>query len=409
MHVSRRSFLLGGLGLPALAEKKTAPKKAAPKKGVVEKPNILLIVVDELPCWVLGAYGNREIRTPNLDRLFQTGTKFLNHFTPAPEAKLGAAALLTGRTPMQVGAAGTIAPSDVTLEKVLSAAGYVCQATGALPGGDATAAAQKFLDQQAAGKPFFLTVAYSDLKPPYDGVPKKYQDMYATQAFLDYSVEPAAANAHVGKEMLANRVASLRKLAAAITELDDNVQGVVGKIYAKQWVDHTLVIFTSTCGSLYGRRGLWDSGDASEPPNMFDEVVKTPMVWSWPGRVPAVATQVELVSAYDLLPSLCDMVDADVPERNLCGLSYKLMATGKKLPKKQTWRTTVFGHYGNSEMARVERYKLILRNEGKGPNELYDLAADPGERTNQAENDQFVSVKNTLAGELGDWKRKYSG
>ena len=141
---------------------------------------------------------------------------------------------------------------------------------------------------------------------------------------------------------------------------------------------------------------------------MFDAVVKTPMFWSWPGRVPALATQVELISAYDLMPTLCDVVDADVPQRNLCGLSYKWLATGKRLPKKQTWRTTVFGHYQNTEMARVERYKLILRNDGKGPNELYDLTADPGERTNQTDNDQFVSVKNTLAGELGTWKKKYS-
>ncbi len=99
----------------------------------------------------------------------------------------------------------------------------------------------------------------------------------------------------------------------------------------------------------------------------------------------------------------------DLPERNLCGRSYKLLATGKPLPKKQPWRFTVFGHYRNTEMARVERYKLVLRNGGKGPNELYDLAADAGERTNQVDNDQFVSVRSTLAGELAQWKQKYSG
>jgi arylsulfatase A-like enzyme len=206
-----------------------------------------------------------------------------------------------------------------------------------------------------------------------------------------------------------NRVANLRKVAAGITALDDNLQAILGKLYQKQLVDQTLVIFTSTCGSLYGRRGLWDSGDASEPPNMYDEVMNTPMIWSWPGRVPALATVVELVSAYDLMPSLCDVVDAEPPNRNLCGRSYKALATGKPLPKKQSWRLTVFGHYQNAEMARVERYKLVLRNDGKGPNELYDMAADAGEHTNQADNDQFVSVKSTLADELAEWKKKYSG
>jgi arylsulfatase A-like enzyme len=398
MSVSRRNFLLGGLALPAIAAKKPAPIK----------PNVLLIAVDELPCFMLGAYGNKEVITPNLDRLAKTGTIFLNHFTPAPEPRLGAAALFTGRTPLQLSAAGAISPNTPTLEKVLTGSGYVSHSTGVLPGADVTAAAQKFLDSQSADKPFFLTLSYSDLKPPYDGVPQKYLALYATQPFENYSVEAAAPNARAGKEMLVNRVANLRKLAGAISALDANVQAVLAKISDKQWSDRTLVIFTSTCGALYGRHGLWDSGDASDPPDMFDEVVKTPMVWSWPGPVPALATQVELVSAYDLLPTVCDLTGADAPEGDLCGRSYKLLATGKRLPKKQTWRTTVFGHYNGTDMARVERYKLILRDGGKGPNELYDEVADAGERNNQTDNEQFVSVKNTLTNELNNWKQRCS-
>ena len=399
MPVSRRNFLLGGLTLPALAAK---------KKPVLEKPNIVLMTTDDLPCWMLGGYGNKEVRTPNLDRLAQTGTRFRNHFTSAPAPKPGLATLLTGRTPMQVGAGGEISGSDVTIEKVLSGAGYACQSIGGVAGGDASAAAQKFLDQQQAGKPFFLSVAFLGLQPPYDGIPQKYLDLYAGQRFENYSVETIAANARAGREMLLNRTANLRKVAAGITALDDNVQTILARLSQKQVVDQTLVIFTSTCGSLYGRRGLWDSGDASNPPNMYEEVVNTPMVWSWPGRVPAQATVVELVSAYDLMPSLCDVVDVELPNRNLCGRSYKALATGKPLPKKQPWRFTVFGHYQNTGMARVERYKLVLRNEGKGPNELYDLAADAGEHTNQVDNDQFVSVKSTLSGELAEWRKKYS-
>lgn len=398
MSVSRRNFLLGSLALPALAA----------KKPVLEKPNILLFVVDELPCWMMGAYGNKEVKTPNLDRLAQTGTRFLNHFTPAPEGKLGEAVLFTGRTPMQIGTSGAVPASGSGLSNALAAAGYACGAADGSSFGDTTAAAQKALDSPTPGKPFFLSVSYTFPKAPYEGIPQKYLDLYANQRFEDYSVEAAAPNAASGKEMLANRVPNLRKVAAAISQLDDNVQSVLAKIYQKQLLDHTLVIFTSGCGALYGRHGLWDSGDASNPPNMYDEVVKTPMLWSWPGRVPALATQVELVSAYDLLPSVCDLVDAEPPAGNLCGRSYKLQATGKRLPKKQTWRTTVFGQYQNTEMACVERYKLILRNDGKGPNELYDVVADSGERTNQADNEQFVSVKNTLSGDLANWKKKYS-
>src|ERR1017187_4589397 len=88
MKLSRRHFFLGSLALPALAD----------KKPLGEQPNVLLILVDGLPTWILGCYGNREVRTPNIDRLAQTGTRFLNHYACAPVADIARAALLTGRT-----------------------------------------------------------------------------------------------------------------------------------------------------------------------------------------------------------------------------------------------------------------------------------------------------------------------
>src|SRR5206468_7568300 len=57
---------MGSLALPALAAKKQAPPR----------PSLLLIVVDRLPAWMTGPYGNKEVRTPTLDHLAQTGTRF---------------------------------------------------------------------------------------------------------------------------------------------------------------------------------------------------------------------------------------------------------------------------------------------------------------------------------------------
>src|SRR5262245_2985352 len=92
MLVSRRYFFLGTLALPAFAAKKPAPL-----------PNLIVIAVDDLPAWVLGIFSNKEILTPNLDRLAQMGTRFTNHFVCSPAASLSRATLLTGRTPMQLG------------------------------------------------------------------------------------------------------------------------------------------------------------------------------------------------------------------------------------------------------------------------------------------------------------------
>jgi arylsulfatase A-like enzyme len=391
MPISRRHFLASSVALPVFAAKKV----------VEPPPNILLLVADDLPSWMMGAYGNKEVKTPNLNRLGQMGTHFLNHFTAAPAAAPGFATLVTGRTPMQLGDAGALSAADITIEKVLAAAGYACH--NAEP-----EAAPALIDQAKDGAPFFVTVRYSALELPYGNVPSKYLELYRTEIFENYSVEPAAANARSGKELLADRVANLRKVAAIISMMDDSVGALTTRISQKQLLDRTLVVFTSTCGALLGRRGLWAAGDASDPVNMFDESVAVPMLWCWPGRVPAQEVRMEPVSTYDLLPTLCDLVSAAVPSRNLCGRSYLPLVTGKHLPKKQTWRDTVFGQYRNTSMARTQRYKLVLRDDGKGPNELFDLPADPAERSNEIDNEQYVSVKTTLTGDLAQWKKQYA-
>ncbi|MGA2115756.1 MAG: sulfatase/phosphatase domain-containing protein [Bryobacteraceae bacterium] len=400
MPVSRREFFMGSLALPVLAAKKP---KVAP-----EKPSVLLIVVDDLPSWLTGCYGNKEILTPNIDQLARTGTRFLNHFVAVPEAEANFRTLITGRTPMQIGPSGTLAPDDITLEKMLAGGGYACHSTSRQPLADVTAEALGLLDA-FDGKQTFWMVRYGDLRPPYEGIPAKFLDLYANRRFENYTVEPVAPNATGDKELLANRLLSRRRAAAAISAVDDAVGTLIRKIYQKQAVDHVLVILTATCGSLFGAHGLWGAGDASDPPNMFEESVRVPLIWSWPGRVPAEGVQVELVSTYDLVPSVADIAEIELPKRNLCGRSYVPLATGKLLTRKESWRQAVCARERDTEMARVERYKLILRNQGKGPNELYDYATDPGEHTNLADNDQYVSIRGALADEIQKWKVNYSG
>jgi arylsulfatase A-like enzyme len=382
MPISRRHFFFGSLALPAFAAKKPPAR-----------PNLLLFLVDNLPAWTLGCYGNKEIRTPNIDRLSQTGTRFLNHFvcTPAPEPSR--ATFMSGRTPMQTAAA-------TGLDKILGGLGYEVHTEDA-------ASASAFIGKQSAAKPFFLTVTSSKLRAPYADVAPKYRDLYAKTAFEGYTPDPVSPNARMGRELLGDIPGNVRKFAAALSELDAQVNLSLAAIDQKGLLDNTLMVFSSTCGSLLGRHGLWDSGDASDPVNMFDEVVNTPLFWSWAGRVPALATQVELVSSYDLVPSICDALGIPAPAA-LCGRSYLLMAAGKPLPKKQRWRSTVFGHYQNTDMARVERYKVVLRDGGKGANELYELNSDAREKTNLADNDQYVSIKTSLSAEIAKWKQQYS-
>lgn len=389
MRITRRSFV-GSLALPAFARKSKAPP---------ERPAIVLLVADNLPAWALGCYGNKETRTPNLNRLSQMGTLFRNHFVCAPAPGPGRAVILTGRAPMQLGEAQTLPPGEITVEKVLASAGYaIGPAFGAPP-----SEGVRFLNAQSPGKPFFLAVGFENLRPPYQA-PAKDLDLYAATTFETFARDPIASNAAAGKEMLADLVGNWRKYCACLTALDNQIGTLTNAIFNRKLLDTTLVIFTASCGALLGRHGLWDAADASNPPNMFDESVRTPLFWSWPGHVPAQAFRTEMISAYDLLPSICEAAGATPPTRNLCGRSYLALATGKRLPKKHPWPTTLFGHYRGTDMARDQRYKLVVH-----PNELYDIVLDAAEKSNQYANDQFVSVRNTLYTRLTAWKRQYSG
>jgi arylsulfatase A-like enzyme len=155
---------------------------------------------------------------------------------------------------------------------------------------------------------------------------------------------------------------------------------------------------------------LWSKGLASDPINMYEEVMRVPLIFSWPGKVPAEATAPELISFADIMPTLCEAAGAQAPtDRNLTGRSFLYIAR-REVPPRGTprWRNLVFGHFRNTEMARDNRYKLVLRNQGSGPNELYNIFEDPRERKNLYDDPKFITVRDRLAKEIADWRQRTS-
>jgi arylsulfatase A-like enzyme len=243
---------------------------------------------------------------------------------------------------------------------------------------------------------------------PYTGHPRKYYDLYADARFETLGRDRPAPNALREKEYLNDIIGSLRGCAAATTALDDQIPPLLAKLDQVGLRDDTLIVFTGDNGFLLGRHGLWSKGHASDPINMYEEVMTTPMIWNWRGKTAPEAARPELVSFYDFVPTVCDLLDAPLPDRNLCGRSYLPAVLNRFFPKQQPWRNLVFGQFRNTEMARDARYKLVLRNGGQGPNELYDVRDDPRERVNQFDNAEFVTVRERLAGELEGWRKRYS-
>jgi arylsulfatase A-like enzyme len=431
------------------------------------RPNILLILADDLGAWMLGCYGNQEIKTPNIDTLARSGIRFANSFVATPICSASRATLFTGRLPRQHGIhdfltdrpidsppQGQIAPpesfeKEIMISDVLAGAGYNCgyvgkwhmgqdqrpghgyQYTYTMQGGSRsyrdpemflngasvkeqgyltdlmTQRACEYIDKQSAGKPFFLTVGYLNPHTPYEGHPQKYYDMYADTNFDSVGWQSAAPNALREKGMLSDIVGNIRRAAAATTVLDDQIPILLSKLRSKSLLDNTLVIFTGDNGYLLGRHGLWSKGLASDPINMYEEVVQVPFLMSWPGKIPTDAMAPEMVSFYDVMPTLCEAAGVAAPaNRKLVGRSFLPIAKRDPLPKNQAWRNLIFGHFRNTEMARDNRYKLVLRNDGKGPNEFYDVRADPRERVNQHDNPQFVTVRDRLARELAEWRKR---
>lgn len=460
MNWTRRSFLTSVAAAPLLA----SAAHGAPH-GESTHPNVVLIVAEDLAAWMLGCYGNLEIKTPNLDKLAVSGVRFINNFACTPASSASLATLLTGRIPRQHGIVdyltstprknperGQSAPpasfaTEVLLSDVLSPAGYRCGFVGrwnlgndqhpghgfsetfTLPAGEAAPLnptllvngqqsqeagltyevlgrqGAAFIDRQNG--PFLLVVSYPAASG--DGLPPKYLDLYKDAAFQTIGIQPVAASALDGKESLADTVASIRKVAAAISVLDEQVGVLQKKLIQKGVFENTIVVFTSVTGQFLGRRGLWGSGYASNPPNLFEEAVNTPLIVSWPGRIPTQASRPELVSAADLVPTLCDATGVAVPSaRNLSGRGILTIASGKPLRKRQTWKDLVFGELRGADMARDNRFKLILREEDQGASELYDLRKDPRERTNQYENQEYADVRTRLTAELRTWHEKYS-
>jgi len=138
---------------------------------------------------------------------------------------------------------------------------------------------------------------------------------------------------------------------------------------------------------------------------MYEEVIRVPLVISWPGRVRAARSDA-LVSLIDLLPTLCDLTGVPAPD-DVDGLSLRPVleqlaphvrdVVFAEYYGKQAWRVPI-------RMARTARWKYV-RYLGYGE-ELYDLAADPGELRNLAREPGAASDRTRLARELDAWIRR---
>ncbi len=392
--------------------------------SAAERPNILLIVADDLGYADVGFNGCKDIATPNLDALAKRSVRCVNGYVTHPFCSPSRSALLTGRYQQRFGhennpkwdPADTVAGlpvKETTLPQVLKTAGYKTGAVGKWHLG----AHPQFHPNRRGFDDFFGALGGGHIYLPGEKGGEEYQipldrngqpeplteyitDVFAREAaaFITRSKSSPwflylAFNApHTPlqnppriQERVKHITDDLRRgYAGLVTGLDDGVGTVLRALRNSGQLDNTLVFFFSDNGgietvahsdngTLRGQKGdVWDGG------------MHVPFLVSWPAMFGTGKDYAQPVSSLDVFASSVALAGAKVPANHkIEGVNIVPFLSGEKsgTPHEHLfWRTT---RSGGIWAVRDARWKLVQSDEGKGM-ELFDLANDFSETTDVA-------------------------
>jgi arylsulfatase A-like enzyme len=421
---SRREFLRK-VGLAAAATA-VSTRLSAGEKSPMSKPNVILILVDDLGYGDLSCYGATDLRTPHIDRLVSSGVRFDRFYANCPVCSPTRAALLTGRYPDLVGVPGVIrthrennwgrlAREAVLLPAVLKRAGYHSALVGKWhlglespdtpnkrgfdrfhgylgdmmddyythrrhginymrldgreidPEGHATDlftqwAVEYIRERSRSDQPFFLYLAYNAPHTPIQPPDHWLDRVKKREKGID---------------------AKRARLVALIEHLDDGVGRVMTALEESGAADNTLVIFTSDNGGQLGvgaNNGPLRAGKG----DMFEGGIRVPMCAVWPGRIEAGSRSDRVALTMDLFPTVCDACGVGF-DHKIDGRSILPTLMGGRQPEEDRfliWVRREGGtRYGGQVYYAVRHgdWKL-LQNSPFEPMQLYNLKDDPQEK-----------------------------
>jgi arylsulfatase A-like enzyme len=374
------------------------------------RPNIVLIVVDDLGWDDFGVGTAKDLRTPQIDALAADGVRFTSAYSVAPLCSPARAGLLTGRYPQRFGHENNtgsvgrqhdarigLALSERTLADVLNGAGY---ATGMI-GKWHLGVRQEYHPMRRGFGEFFGFLpghhAYHQWSekshnPILSGFDPVRGSGYLTDAFTRQAV--AFVERHAGERfflMLAYsavheplvadpaRLARMthlpegprRNLAAVLAAVDDGVGELMASLRRQGIEQQTLILFTSDNGAA-GVAGSLRGGKAS----LYEGGIRIPLIARWPGRLSGGSRYAELVSSLDLFATATaaagiHAVEDSGPLDGVDLLPHVLGDIGEAPHDTLYWRI------GTKHAMRDQSWKLHWRSGGVPT--LYDLSSDPGE------------------------------
>ncbi len=430
------------------------------------RPNIVLIIADDLAWDDLGAFGHPTIRTPHLDRLARDGMRFDRAFVTASSCSPSRSSLITGRYPHSTDAEQLHWPlpaAQITFVEQLRAAGYWTGAAGkwhlgeavrgrfdvvreADPAGytlaaNAKAGSTKMSMQQSGDiqsgctdwvpllrarprdKPFFAWLAALDPHRDYEekisDAPTRPENVIVPRHLPDTPAVRAEFAAYYDE----------------IERLDRFVGGVLGELEAQGVAGETLVVFLSDNGRAFPR----------DKTTVFDGGIKTPLIMRWPGRIAPGQMCPQLISTVDLAPGFLAAAGLP-PAPTIQGVSFLPLLTQPARPiRPEIYAEQNWHDYENrSRAVRTADFKLIvheypdlpltpgadalrsvtygemvrLKTAGQLPAEaqqcfiaprarveFYDLRQDPGEMRNVAAQPAYAAAVADLTARLANWKK----
>jgi arylsulfatase A-like enzyme len=401
-------------------------------------PNIIFILADDLGYGDLGCYGQKRIKTPNIDKLAAEGMRFTQCYAGstvcAPSRSVLMTGLHSGHTRIRGNNAYPLQPEDVTVASVLKKANYKTgligkwglglQGTTGTPGKHGFDEFAGFLSQTHAHQYYPTSVwRFSDFSDKefmwmLDGNTNDQRKVYIhdlfTQGatnflrvnrqhpfFLYLAYTAPHANNELGRaqgngmEVPSDAPYSNedwpqteKNKAAMITRLDRDIGRLLDLLKAFKIETNTVVFFASDNGP-HSEGGVKAEFHHSSGPlrgikrDMYEGGIRVPMIVRWPGKINAGAVSDFPWAFWDFLPTAADIAGAanHVP-KNIDGISVLPTLLGQK-QKPHEFFYWEFHEKGSKQAVRTGDWKAVRLAINK-PLELYDLKTDPGETNNVA-------------------------
>lgn len=380
--MDRRSFLFSSVASAALTAC-VSPQMAAVSG---RKPNLIVVLADDLGYGDLGVFGNGVIRTPNIDRMAAEGVRLTTFYASANVCTPSRAGLLSGRYPIRTGLArDVIRQTDkhgLPLSEITIAEALRPDYATALVGKWHLGHVAPFWPPTQHGFDLFSGLPYS-----HDMAPIAY---YAAGPGVELTEEPMAMDRLTEKFFArgldfvdANKDRSFfllltltaphvpldphpdhagKSSAAEYGDVVEEIDAGMGRLFARlkqHGIDEdTLVILTSdngpwwegSAGGLRDRKGGagWEGG------------YRVPFIARQPGRIPAGIVNDAMAMNIDLFPTLVGWADGQVPNVELDGLDIASLLTTRRAPSPHD--ELVLFHNEDIAAIRTQRWKYVVRS-----------------------------------------------